>query len=35
MPFGKQFVKGPEDYDVKQWKGNVELFAALVEVQLV
>ena len=29
MPFGKQVVKGPEDYDVKQWKGNAELFAAL------
>ena len=35
VPFGKQVVKGPEDYDVKQWKGNAELFAALVEVQLI
>ena len=38
MPFGKQVVEGPEDNDVKhttQWKGNAELFAALVEVQLV
>ena len=35
MPFGKQVVKGPEDYDVKQWKVNAELFVALVEVQLV
>jgi hypothetical protein len=35
MPFGKQVVKEPEDYDVKQWKGSTELFVALVEVQLV
>ena len=28
-------VKGPEDYDVKQWKGNAELIAAPVEVELV
>jgi hypothetical protein len=39
MPFGKQVVKGPEDNDVKQWKGDAELFAklfaALVEVELV
>ena len=38
MPYWK-VVKGPEDNDVKQWKGNAELFAeliaALVEVELV
>ena len=34
MPFGK-LLKGPEDYEVKQWKGNAELFVALVEVELV
>jgi len=28
-------VEGPEDNDVKQWKGNAELIAAPVEVELV